>query len=207
MGDVALKELPEPPRGRVGWPWTEESPQLPERLPAGKAWPRVSIVTPSYNQAAYLEATIRSVLLQGYPNLEYIIIDGGSTDETTSIIRKYESWIGYWSSEPDEGQGHAINKGFEKATGEIFGWLNSDDVYAKSALEIAGRVLSSEKSVAFLYGDCDVIDARGSKLGHIKSQAGGPEEFLSGSFIPQPSTFFRRTAWRASLDLRSAQER
>ena len=191
------EELPTPPATKNGWPWTEGSPQLPERLPTGRTWPRVSIVTPSYNQAAYIEETIRSVLLQGYPNLEYIIIDGGSTDRTVDIIRKYEPWLAFWSSEPDRGQGHAISKGFEKATGEIFGWLNSDDAYCKETLELVSRRLLAAANVAFLYGDCDVIDATGLKLDHIKSRAGGPAEFLADSYIPQPSTFFRRTAWEA----------
>jgi glycosyltransferase involved in cell wall biosynthesis len=92
--------------------------------------PKISIVTPSFNQGMFLEKTILSVLEQGYPNLEYIIIDGGSSDNSVEIIKKYEKHLAYWESEPDQGQSHAINKGFERATGEIFGWLNSDDWYA-----------------------------------------------------------------------------
>lgn len=99
-----------------------------------KQWPKISIVTPSYNQGRYIEETIRSVLLQNYPNLEYIIIDGGSSDETISIIKKYERWITYWVSEPDSGQSQAINKGLAKCTGTIFNWLNSDDYLEEGAL-------------------------------------------------------------------------
>ena len=136
-----LSELPPPPPGKSGWPWTEETPMAPPTLPDGSPWPRVSIVTPSYNQGQYLEETIRSVLLQGYPDLEYIIIDGGSTDESVTIIEKYAPWLAYWVSEPDRGQSHAINKGFARATGEIYAWLNSDDYYWPGAIVIAARAV------------------------------------------------------------------
>ena len=155
---------------------------MPEKLPTGENRPRVSIVTPSYNQAAYIEETIRSVLLQGYPNLEYIIIDGGSKDGSVDIIRKYEPWLAYWSSEPDKGQGHAISKGFEKATGEIFGWLNSDDAYCRGTLELVCRLFLNRPNVGLLYGDCDVIDQRSSKIDHIESQLGGPAEVPDKKF-------------------------
>jgi len=107
---------------------------MPDTMPNGGAWPKISIVTPSYQQGQFIEETIRSVLLQGYQNLEYIVIDGGSTDESVSIIRKYEPWLTHWVSEKDQGQSHAINKGFAKATGDILAWLNSDDFYLPSAL-------------------------------------------------------------------------
>lgn len=97
-------------------------------------WPRITIVTPSYNQGQYLERTIRSVLLQGYPNLEYLVIDGGSTDSSVEVIRRYQPWLTYWVSERDRGQSAAINKGFARATGDIHGYLNSDDFYQPNAL-------------------------------------------------------------------------
>ncbi|AZQ69599.1 glycosyltransferase [Silicimonas algicola] len=135
-----LAELPPPPEGRTGWPWTTESPQLPDTMPDGGAWPRISIVTPSYNQGQFIEETIRSVLLQGYPNLEYIIIDGGSTDGAVDIIKKYKLWLTYWVSERDRGQSHAINKGFEWASGALYNWQNSDDILFVSALSSAAAI-------------------------------------------------------------------
>ena len=101
----------------------------------GERWPRITIVTPSYNQGQYLEETIRSVILQGYPNLEYIVMDGGSTDESVDVIRQYDASIAHWVSEKDRGQAHAINKGFALATGQILGYLNSDDLLTEGTLQ------------------------------------------------------------------------
>ena len=129
MKTLLLADLPPPPPGRTGWPWTVASPAVPETAPGGAPWPRITIVTPSFNQGQFLEETIRSVLLQGYPNLEYIIIDGGSNDNSIEIINRYKNWISYWISEKDRGQAHAINKGIDRSTGEVLAWLNSDDVY------------------------------------------------------------------------------
>src|SRR5215469_2917833 len=118
MRNARLADLPPPPAGHTGWPWTIESMPSPPARTDGSPWPTISIVTPSYNQGQFIEETIRSVLLQGYPALEYIIIDGGSTDQSVEIIKKYEPWLTYWISESDRGQSHAINKGFKRATGE-----------------------------------------------------------------------------------------
>src|SRR5215471_5184742 len=119
--------LPQPKNaGHAGWPWSEESVSGLAALPVPldrQALPRISVVTPSYNQGQFLERTIRSVLMQGYPNLEYIVVDGGSSDGSVETIRKYERHLAYWRSEPDRGQSHAINEGFKKSTGEIMCWL------------------------------------------------------------------------------------
>lgn len=137
-----LAELPPPPPGKEGWPWTEGSPSLPDQMPDGRPWPRVSLVTPSYNQDPFIEETIRSVLLQGYPALEYIVIDGGSRDNSVEIIKKYERYLAYWVSEADRGQADAINKGFQRGTGELGCYLNSDDILCRGTLENAAKILS-----------------------------------------------------------------
>jgi len=139
MLGCTLHDLPLPELSRTGWPWTDAPEPLPALMPDGQPWPRISIVTPSYNQGQFIEKTIRSVLLQGYPNLEYFIIDGGSTDQSVEIIRKYEPWLMYWVSEQDRGQSHAIVKGLERCHGELFNWLNSDDYLLPGALAAVAR--------------------------------------------------------------------
>ncbi len=125
---------PSSPTDLAGWMWGQEIPQDVGSVSNAESLPRITVVTPSYNQGNYLEATIRSVLLQGYPNLEYIVIDGGSIDNSVEIIKKYEPWLAYWVSEEDRGQSHAINKGFAHATGALYAYLNSDDFYEPGAL-------------------------------------------------------------------------
>ncbi len=134
MCSPLFAELPPAPEGRAGWMWKEGSEQLLQGGEGSRAFPKITIVTPSFNQGEFLEETIRSVLLQGYPNLEYIIIDGGSTDDSVEIIKRYAPWLAYWVSEQDRGQTHAINKGFARSTGDIHAYLNSDDWYEPGAL-------------------------------------------------------------------------
>ncbi|TME32406.1 MAG: glycosyltransferase [Chloroflexi bacterium] len=187
-----LDALPPPPAGRTGWPWTEQSQRLPEAAPDGRPWPRLSIVTPSYNQAGFLEATIRSVLLQGYPALEYVIVDGASTDESRSIIERYAGWLSYWVSEPDRGQSHAINKGLARCGGEVFNWLNSDDQLMPGALaEVATLRVATQ--AAMLVGRGVIVDAQSGRIRH--DWAGRPPrhplDFTRSNrvVVAQPSAF------------------
>lgn len=163
------------------------------------AYPKISIVTPSFNQARFLERTIVSVLSQNYPNLEYIIIDGGSTDGSPSIIKRYERDLAYWASEGDRGQADAINKGFRKSTGEILGWLNSDDTYAPGALRAVGRAFRSRPSMDVLHGNVHVIDAEDNRLGTNRSVPFSPRACALGvQTLPQSSVFWRRELFFAA---------
>jgi len=127
--------------------------------------PKISIITPSYNQGKFIEETIQSVLSQNYPNLEYIIIDGGSTDNTIEVIKNYESQISYWVSEPDRGQTHALNKGLARATGDILAYLNSDDYYLPGTLLKVARYFCQFSQTDLLNGRCRYVNAEGKKIG------------------------------------------
>jgi glycosyltransferase involved in cell wall biosynthesis len=159
-------------------------------------WPKISIVTPSFNQAGFLERTIRSVLDQNYPNLEYIIVDGGSTDGSLEIIRRYEDRLAWWCSEPDGGQSDALNKGFGRATGEIVGWLNSDDLYCPGALHQVGRYLDCHPEVDALHGSLYIIDGEDRLLDAYWSGPFGMAQatyiFHVGLNFHQQTLFWRR---------------
>jgi glycosyltransferase involved in cell wall biosynthesis len=198
----AIADLPPAPAGRTGWPWTDAAPALPSHMPDGSPWPRVAIVTPSYNQARFLEETIRSVLLQGYPDLEYRIVDGGSTDGSVEVIRKYEPWLASWVSEPDRGQSHAINKGFERATGEVIAWLNSDDAYLPGAIRLGVEGLK-RTGADLVYGNAVVIDDRDRVLADIETPPLAPDWFVTEPCrIVQAATFFGRSVFETVGPLR-----
>lgn len=167
---------------------------------ADRTYPRISVVTPNYNQGEFIERTMLSVLEQNYPNLEYIIIDGASTDDSVHIIKKYENSLAYWKSEKDKGMYHAINKGLDRATGDIMCWINSDDILMESSLFKVAELFTIHNQLKWLQGKPTVIDEQGAFLKSPKA-VGSPYHFYFGlhrknySFIQQESTFWHRSLW------------
>ncbi|MBL8100355.1 MAG: glycosyltransferase [Anaerolineales bacterium] len=158
--------------------------------------PLVSIVTPSFNQAEFLEKTIQSVLIQDYPYIEYIVIDGGSTDGSVDVIKKYQDKIKHWVSEPDKGQTEAINKGFAKATGDILAWINSDDTYNPRAVGEAVLYLIENPNVGMVYADCNFIDEHDNVIGKFNAKQTNYKLLREGFVhIPQQTMFFRKKYW------------
>jgi glycosyltransferase involved in cell wall biosynthesis len=161
-----------------------------------KNCPRISIITPSYNQAPFLGETIQSILDQKYPNLEYLVIDGGSTDGSVDIIRRHESSLAFWVSEPDRGQADAINKGLEKVTGDILMWLNSDDILFPGALNLVGEIFAIQPELQWVVGNPVVIDAHSQVINHRVHWLKPTFRMLFFTFytLNQESVFFRREA-------------
>jgi glycosyltransferase involved in cell wall biosynthesis len=161
-----------------------------------KTLPLVSVITPSFNQARFLEETIKSVLAQDYPRIEYIIVDGGSTDRSLEIIKGYAEHLAWWVSEPDRGQTDAINKGFNRANGEILAWLNSDDTYLEGAISQAVAFLSNNSDVGMVYGDANLIDEQGEIIGRFPAKQTDLRRLMRGYVhIPQQASFFRSDLW------------
>lgn len=196
-----LEELPAAPAGKVGWPWTEESswPEAPAH--DGCEWPRVTIVTPSFNQGRFLEETIRSVLLQGYPNLEYVVMDGGSRDNSVDVIKKYARWLTHWVSEPDGGQSAAINRGLNLGTGVFAGWINSDDLLCPNALVRHAMEVGFEPNTVYV-GYCVYVDQDSRPISLHRGTVRSLEDLVRiktvwrgedyRGYIDQPSVLFPR---------------
>jgi len=161
MNESISFTLPAPLSSNTGWPWQDTPGEIYNQAADGYVLPRVTIITPSFNQAHFLEATIRSVLLQGYPNLEYMVIDGGSTDGSQEIIRWYADHLAYWVSEKDRGQSHAINKGLARAQGTILGWINSDDVLKPGTISRIVDTFNQNTDIDVVYGRLERIDSLG----------------------------------------------
>lgn len=159
--------------------------------------PKISVVTPSFNQGVYIEATLKSIHDQRYPNLEHIVIDGGSTDRTVEIIRRYEDQISFWSSEPDDGQTHALVKGFARATGDIYCWLNSDDLFVPTTFMEVADFFASNDDVGFVYGDSQWVDVDGNFIKPKREHRWNRFVWLNDhNFVPQPSSFWRADLYR-----------
>ena len=159
--------------------------------------PLVSIITPSFNQAQFLEQTIQSVLGQDYPQIEYIIVDGGSTDGSVGMIKKYEGRLAWWISEQDQGQTDAINKGFAHSKGEVLAWINSDDTYNPRAVGQAVKYLIENPDVAMVYADCNFINEAGQVIGKFNSKQTDYRRLREGYVhIPQQTMFFRAKYWQ-----------
>jgi len=176
---------------------------------AAAARPRISVVTPSYNQAPFLKAALRSVLDQNYPNLEYIVMDGGSTDGSVEIIRKHADRLSFWASEPDAGQYDAINKGFARATGEIMAWINSDDMYFPWAFSVVGEIFAARPEIHWLTSSALVRwDEEGRAIACARGEGYSRDAFFLGRnlaapgfatrFVMQEATFWRRSLWEAA---------
>ena len=158
--------------------------------------PRITVITPSLNQARFLERTIRSVVEQGYPELEFLVFDGGSTDGSVEILRRYDDRIAYWESVPDRGQSHAINKGLERATGEVVAYLNSDDYYLPGTLDAVGKAFESAPGTGWVCGACRYLDPDGSVSVVWRPQLPqGPRPLWARDvwYVPQASSFWRRS--------------
>jgi GT2 family glycosyltransferase len=187
--------LPDKPQGTAGWPW--DAPVAAAVTPAVEAsLPVIGIVVPSFNQGQFLEATLRSLLLQGYPQLRIVVLDGGSRDGSVEILQRYAPWLQRWVSEPDGGQSDAIQRGLGELSCEVAGWLNSDDLLLPGALLRVGRHFAGHPGCAWLSGD-GVFVAEDGRTEQFVQRAAAYDfddllDYGAGRFLPQPSVFFMR---------------
>ena len=192
-----LVEVPPPLSGRKGWPWVRGNASDTKYADSEIEWPRITLVTPSFNQGRYLEETLRSVLLQDYPNLEYIVMDGGSTDNSVEILERYSTHLSYWQSRKDDGQSDAIASGFERATGDIYCWLNSDDILLPGALRHVGRFFNRFPATSVIYGNRLVVNEETSVIGkHLLLRKFTRYHWAQGLPLAQECCFWRRDIYR-----------
>lgn len=185
MRENLLAQLPAPPSDRVGWPWTITAEPSESSTPL----PRISVVIPSYNQGQFLEETLRSVLLQNYPNVECLVIDGGSTDESLEILRRYDPWI-TWVSERDRGQSDAVNKGFQQATGDWVGWQNSDDTYEPGTFQAVANAIAQQPTTEVVYGTVRHADIHSQWLSNYPSTEATIANMIPYSAVTNHAVFY-----------------
>ncbi len=212
-----LQDLPPPPQGKTGWPWTEEVDRSGVLVGEHHSWPWISVLIPSYNYGQFIEETIRSILLQTYPYIECIVIDGGSTDQTIEIIKKYEPYLAYWESQPDRGQTDAINRGYVHCTGDIFVWLCADDFYYSPCIlqKVAKLYLDGYN---FIAGQAYNINLDGTYRYEAITADGKPSpthfnkylRYWSSTFLQQPAVFVAKgladSCFPLSTDLNCAMD-
>ncbi len=198
-----IERLREPMRPHVGW--LRHHPPRPLLVPTRyfttdppQPAPTISIVTPSFGQGHFLERTLYSVVNQNYPALEYVVQDGGSTDETIEVLRRYEDWLSRWASEPDDGQGDAINRGFACTSGEIMAYLNSDDLLLPGSLAYVASYFAAHPDVDVVYGHRLMIDEHDQQIGSWVLPRHDDRELTLVDFVPQETLFWRRAAWEAA---------
>jgi glycosyltransferase involved in cell wall biosynthesis len=193
-----LFQLPPPEIHKPGWPWSYGRNYEPAGMSDSALWPKISIITPSYNQKKWVEETIRSVLLQGYPNLEYFVIDGGSTDGSVEIIKKYGPWLSGWITKKDRGQSEAINKGLRMATGDIVAWINSDDYYLPGVFFKIAGFFSQHPSAGLIFGRAMNIDEFSCPMGLMKAGTYSFKNLLTQRMvIAQQAAFWKRKVYEA----------
>jgi glycosyltransferase involved in cell wall biosynthesis len=184
------------------WPWFGDKEKFRIQMPDGRPWPRICVVMPSYNHVQFLEASICSILSQGYPNLEYIIMDGGSTDGSVEVIKKYEPWLSYWRSATDNGQYSAIQEGFERSNSEVMTWLNSDDLLFPWTLFTIGKIFANLPDIQWLSSSIGAMtDETNDNIGFWYRRGMNYRWFFENrplsqkGFIQQEGTFWSRNLW------------
>ena len=205
MRSPRLNQLPAPPPEKAGWPWIEDGAQLPEKMPDGSPWPKVSVITSLYNQEQFVEETIRSVLLQGYPDYEHLIInDEGSSDDGLEVVEKYRPWV-RCISRPHSGQSEALNYGFKIAEGDLIGWQNSDDLYGPGSFYHAAIAAKESPDFEVYHGAVRGFQGfdRDPPWLFEESSEFSQGAFLEGMCVMNQSMFFRRSVFDSGLFLRN----